>query len=317
MRAVIFGTGGLGAFFGGLLARAGRDVTFIARGSNLDALCSRGLTLKTLPTGEVQLDVRATDDPAKLGIVELVWCCVKAYDLEVAARQMVPLVGPETLILPIQNGVDAAERIAAQVGADHVLGGLCLGGATLEAPGVVAQKTTRLRLLIGELKGGTSPRIDALRRQLSAAGIDAEVSTDIRVALWEKFVGMCGTHSLTALMRLPVSALFTDPEASALVRGLMEEAEQVARETGVALPEGTARQAFESYRKRGMADPSAYASIYYDLVAGRRLEVEHTNGAVVRLGRRGGIATPLNFAVYAALRPWADGRPPGAPVPPP
>src|SRR5262249_27989427 len=158
----------------------------------------------------------------------------------------------------IQNGVDAAERLAAQIGADHVLGGLCLGGATLEAPGVVAQKTTRLRVLIGELDGGVSPRLDALGQKLSAAGLDAGGSLDIHVALWETFVGMCGTHSLTALMRLPVSALFTDPEASALVSGLMEEAEQVARGTGVALPEGMARQAFESYRKRGMADPSAY-----------------------------------------------------------
>jgi len=317
MRTAIFGTGGLGAFFGGVLAREGRDVTFIARGSNLDALCRQGLTLKTLPPAEVRLDVRATDDPAQLGVVDLVWCCVKAYDLEAAARQMAPLVGPQTLIVPIQNGVDAAERIAAQVGADHVLGGLCLGGATLEAPGVVAQKTTRVRLLIGELHGDISPRIDALGRELSGSGIDAEVSPNIRVMLWEKFVGMCGTHSLTALMRLPVSALFADPETSALVRGLMEEAEQVARATGVTLPEDTARQAFESYRKRGAADPSAYASIYHDLVAGRRLEVGHTNGAVVRLGRRGGIATPLNFAVYAALRPWEDGRPPGAPLPPP
>ena len=317
MRVAIFGTGGLGAFFGGFLARAGRDVTFIARGSNLDALCRRGLTLKTLPPAEIQLDVRATDDPTKLGVVDLVWCCVKAYDLEVAAREMAPLVGPQTLILPIQNGVDAAERIAAQIGADRVLGGLCLGGATLEAPGVVAQKTTRVRLLIGELNGDISPRIDALGRELSSAGIDAEVSSGIRVALWDKFVGMCGTHSLTALMRLPVSTLFADPEASALVRGLMEEAEQVARATGVVLPEDTARQAFESYRKRAAADPSAYASIYYDLVAGRRLEVEHTNGAVVRLGQRGGIATPLNFAVYAALRPWVDGRPPTAALPHP
>jgi 2-dehydropantoate 2-reductase len=138
------------------------------------------------------------------------------------------------------------------------------------------------------------------------------LSSAIRVMLWEKFVGVCGTHALAALMRLPVSALFADPEASALVRGLMEEAEQVGRASGLTLPEGTAGQAFESYRKRATADPSACPSIYYDLAAGRRLEVEHTNGAVVRFGRRDGVATPLNFAVYPALRPWADGRPPGA-----
>ena len=315
MRVAIFGTGGLGAFFGALLVRARRDVTFIARGSNLDAMRRRGLTLKTLPPAEVRLDVHATDNPAKVGIVDLVWCCVKAYDLDTAARQMAPLVGPQTLILPIQNGVDAAERIAGQLGQGQVLGGLCLGGATLEAPAVVAQKTTRVRVLIGELEGGTSTRADALVRELASAGVDAEASANIRVQLWEKFVGMCGTHSLTALMRLPVSRLFADSETSALVRGLMEEAEGVARAIGVVLPDGAARDAFESYRKRAAADPSAYASIYYDLVAGRRLEVEHTNGAIVRLGRKSGIATPLNFAVYAALKPWVDGRPPATAVP--
>lgn len=307
MRVAMLGSGGLGAFFGGLLARAGQDVTFIARGANLEALRRQGLVLKTLPPTEFQLTVRATSDPLEVGPVDLIWCCVKAYDVEAAARQMAPLMGPKTVILPVQNGVDAAERIAAHVDAGHVLGGLCLGGATLEAPGAVAQKTARVRVLIGELDGSTSPRIESLRRELAAAGIEAEARSDIRVAVWEKFLGVCGTHALTALMRLPVSALFADPEAGALVRGLMEEAERVARASGVALPAGAVDHVFEAYRTRAAMDPSVYASIYYDLVAGRRLEVEHTNGAVVGLGRRHGVATPLNFAVYASLRPWAVG----------
>jgi len=303
MRVAMFGSGGLGAFFGGLLARAGHDVAFIARGANLEALRQRGLTLKTLPPAEIRLPVHATSDPREIGPVDLIWCCVKTYDVQAAAKQMPCLIGPGTVILPVQNGVDAAEWIAAHVAAHRVLGGLCLGGATLEEAGVVAQKTSRVRILIGELDGSGSSRLDHLHQALTAAGIEVETPRDIRVALWEKFLGVCGTHSLTALMRLPVSALFEDPETSALVRGLAEETKQVAKAAGVPLTDGAVDNVLEDYRRRG----AVYASIYYDLLAGRRLEVDYTNGAVVRLGRRHGVATPLNFAVYAGLRPWRDG----------
>ena len=230
---------------------------------------------------------------------------MKTYDVEAAAKQMRCLMGPSTVILPIQNGVDVSEWIAAHVDAERVLGGLCLGGATLEEPGVVAQKTTRVRILIGELDGSRSSRVDHLRQALMEAGIDAETPRDIRVALWEKFLGVCGTHSLSALTRLPVSALFEDPETNALVRGLMLEALMVARTSGVPLRDEAVEEVFEDYRRRG----AVYASIYYDLLAGRRLEIEYTNGAVVRLGRRHGVATPFNFAVYAGLKPWKDGAP--------
>lgn len=305
MRVAILGSGGLGAFFGGLLARAGHDVAFIARGANLEALRQRGLTLKTLPSAEVRFPVRATNDPREIGPVDLVWCCVKAYDVDAAARQIPCLTGPKTVVLPIQNGVDAAEWIAPHVGADRVLGGLCLGGATLEEPGVVAQKTSRVRILIGELDGSQSQRTDRLREALAAAGIEVEAPRDIRVALWEKFLGVCGTHSLTALMRLPVAALFADPETSALVRGLTKEAEEVAKASGVPLPDDAVDEVLKDYQRRG----AVYASIYYDLLAGRRLELEYTNGAVVRLARRHRVETPLNFAVYAALKPWINGPP--------
>ena len=305
MRVAMLGSGGLGAFFGGLLARAGHDVSFIARGSNLEALRQRGLTLKTLPPAEIQLTVCATNDPREIGPVDLIWCCVKAYDVDSAARQMSSLMDSGTVVLPVQNGVDAADQIAAHVGADRVLGGLCLGGATLEEPGVVAQKTSRVRLLIGELDGSRSARTEHLRKSLAAAAIEVETPRDIRLALWEKFLGVCGTHSLTALMRLPVSALLADPETSALVRGLMEEAQRVANADGVPLPADAVDKVIGDYRSRG----AAYASIYYDLLAGRRLEIDYTNGAVVRLGRRHGVATPLNFTVYAELRPRMDGPP--------
>ncbi len=302
MKVAIMGSGGLGGFFGGLLARAGEDVTFIARGPNLAALRRAGLRL-VLASGDTHVSVRATDNPADVGAVDLVWCCVKTYDLEAAARAMVPLIGPATMVLPIQNCVDAAERLAAVVGPEAVLGGLCRGGATLEAPGVVVQKTGRVHVVFGERTGGASPRTGALLKTLTGAGLTATLHPDVRVAIWEKFLGVCGVHGLTALTRLPLGPLFATPATRELVRGLVVEAEAVARAAGIPLPPTAVDDVLRTYEERAVSDPDVSAAIYFDLVAGRRLELEDMNGAAVRLGRRHGVATPLNFAVYAALKP--------------
>lgn len=309
MRVAVMGSGGLGCFFGGLLARAGEDVTFIARGANFDAMRTKGLAVKLLPQGEFHLPVQAANHSAYVGAVDLVWCCVKTYDLESAARQLAPLIGPDTIILPIQNGVDAPDRIAAVVGPEYVIGGMCLGGATLEAPGVVSQKTARVEVLFGELGGGQSRRTEDLGDRLRKSGIDATVHTDIRTGIWEKFVGVCGTHALSALTRLPVAQLFAFAETRDLVRRVMKEVEAVARAAGVPLSEGCVDQVFRSYEARAIANPSVFASIYYDLERGTRLEIDDTNGAVVRIGHALGVPTPLNFAICASLKPYSGGRP--------
>ena len=207
MRVAVMGSGGLGGFLGGLLARAGEDVTLIARGMNLQALCAKGLTVKLLPEGDFHCAVRATDDPSEVGPVDLVWFCVKTFDLMTAARQAAPLIGPRTLILPIQNGVEAIEALAALFG-DRVLGCVSLAGATLVAPGIVAQKLPRVLVKIGERSGGSNERTESLRDTLLRAGIEAELSPDIQQEMWEKFVVVSVTLGLTALTRLPLGPLF-------------------------------------------------------------------------------------------------------------
>jgi 2-dehydropantoate 2-reductase len=311
MRVAVVGAGGVGGMLGALLARAGKDVTLIARGANLKTLRADGLTLKTLDDGDVHLEVRATDDPREVGPVDLVWFCVKTYDVEAAARQAAPLVGPGTLILTPQNGVEAADQVAAVLGGDHVLGCAAVAGGTLVAPGLVAQKLRRQHIKLGELSGGASRRADELRDFLRdgflRGGIETEVSSDIRREIWEKLVVTCVTLGLVSLTRLPVSWLYSRPRSAALVRGVMEEAAAVARSKGVALPRTRADELFEWLRKLAESNPFARGSMYFDLIEGRRLELEAINGAVSRMGRELGVPTPLNDVVYAALEPYADG----------
>jgi 2-dehydropantoate 2-reductase len=305
MRIAVVGAGGTGGFFGGLLARADEDVTFIARGAHLEAIRERGLTVKSRFVGDFTVKARATDDPAEVGPVDLVLFCVKAYDTESAATQMRPLVGPGTVVLPVQNGIDSAERIGRLVTSDAVIGGVAGASAVIEAPGVIDHRGGD-RIHFGELAGGTSPRTERLLPVVRKAGIKAELRPDIRVALWEKFVRICGLSGLTALTRLPLGPVLGCPETRELFRGTLREVEAVGRAEGVALPPDTVDTSIAFYAG---APPDVRGSLYYDLAAGRRLEVDTLNGTVVRLGRERGVPTPLNFAIYAALKPYAAGAP--------
>lgn len=306
MRVAMMGSGGLGGFFGGILARAGADVTFIARGANLETLRTVGVTVKLGTGDEFRVPVRATDRPDQVGPVDLVWFCVKAYDIDAAARQIMPLVGPDTMVLPVQNGVDAAERIAAVVGPRPVLGGMAPTGATLVAPGTVVQKDARTPMVFGEMGGGVTPRAERLLEALLAIGVEAELSPDIEAAIWQKFVAACGFIGLTTLTRLPIGPLVACSETRDLLRGVMKEVETVGQAEGKLRHAGAADRALT--RLEGTA-PSARGSMYFDLVAGRRLELEDLNGAAVRLGLEHDVPTPLNRAVYAAVKPYADGTP--------
>ncbi len=308
MRFVMMGSGGMGAYFGGLLVRAGHDVTFIARGANLEALQTRGLTVR--PGGEAfHVAVRATGDPAEAGPVDVVWLCVKTYDLDAAIHLIKPAVGPETMVLPVQNGVEAAERIGAVVGSEAVLGGVVDGGATLIEPGVVEQKMGRCALRFGELQGGPSARTERLLRVLQEADIEATLVPDVQVAIWDKFAFACMAVGLTALTRLPLGPMLAAPAMRELARGVLEEVEAVARAKGIRLPEGTSERLFQAGLSVATANPGSRGSMYFDLAAGRRLEVDAMNGAAVRIGRALGVPAPFNFAVYAALEPYADGAP--------
>jgi 2-dehydropantoate 2-reductase len=309
MRIAVMGAGGTGGFFGGLLARAGEQVTLIARGPHLEAIQRQGLTVRSRLAGEFTIPVAATDDPRQIGPVDLVLFCVKTYDTAVAAEQARPLVGPDTVVLPVQNGVDSAARLAQVVGSRPVIGGVAYVFSSIAAPGIIVQVAGPGRLLFGELTGERSARCARLLQTFKRAGIAAEQPSDIRVALWEKFVNICAASGVTALTRLPIGTILACPETGALFRGTMEEVEAVGRACGIALPGGIVDRWWNFFVD---LEPWARGSMAHDLAVGRRLELEALNGTVVRLGREHGIPTPLNFVIYAALKPYAD----GAPTPP-
>ncbi len=304
MRVTVMGSGGTGGYFGGLLARAGEDVTFVARGAHLEAMRKSGLTVRSRLAGDFSVTARATDDPAESGPADLVLFCVKAYDTESAAERLRPAVGPDTVILPVQNGIDSAERIGRIVGDAHVIGGLAGVSSVVAAPGVIEHRAGPDLIQLGELDGRASTRTERVAEALRKAGLKAQVRLDIRVGLWEKFVLICGLSGLTALTRLPLGAVLACPETRTLFRQAMEETQAVGQATGVPVPSDHAGKMMKFFEG---SDPAIRGSLYYDLAAGRRLEIETLNGTVVRLGQERGVPTPANFAIYAALKPHAGG----------
>lgn len=307
MRIAVIGVGGTGGYFGGLLARAGEDVTFVARGAQLEALRTRGLTLESRLTGTFTVAVQATDVPNEIGAADLILFCVKTYDTDAAAQSIRPLIRPYTMLLSLQNGIDNEERIAWVTGHSSGLGAAAYVVSAIKAPGVVAQTAGPGKIVLGELSGGTSERTDRLHDTLRGAEIAAEVHPNIRVVLWQKFLFICAFSGVTAVTRLPIGTILADPVTHALFRGTSEEVEAVARASGIDLPADCVEQAIT---QAAAVEPWGRGSLYGDLAGGRRLELESLNGEVVRLGREHGIETPLNFAIYAALRPYVDGAPP-------
>ena len=303
MRFAIMGTGSVGGFFGGCLARGGADVTFIARGDNLRALREQGLHVHSAAMGDFHLPtVLATDDPGAVGPVDVVLMCSKGYDLETGARQMQPLVGRETVVIPVLNGVDIAERVGAVVGMEHLMGGLVRVSAKLERPGVVRHISWGV-LLFGELEGGISPRGERILAALRAAETQAELLPDIRRELWSKFVQNATGAVCTVMRRSPYDVV-RDPETRALAIACLRETEAVARALGVPLEADIC----ETVMTRADAiPPEMKPSMLLDLERGRRLELENVTGVVVRLGQDLGVATPVNRFVYAALKLHANG----------
>ena len=306
MRVAVVGAGGLGGYFGGLLARGGAKVTLVARKAHLRAVRERGLTLKSQLFGEFTVRTEATDDPDAVGAVDLVLFCVKAYDLEEAARQCRGLVRPGTAVIPVQNGIDVVAQLEGIFGEGRILGGLTYVAGQIEAPGVVVQRGTANALIFGQLEGGVSSRVEGIRDFFQAHGMPAELRDDIRLKLWEKFTVICATGGVLAAARLPFGGVFACAETGALMRGVMMEVAALARASGVEMEEGTAGQLFDFLQEK--MDPEAKSSQLADLEGGRRLELESLNGAAVRLGEKLGVPTPLNRTLYAVLKPYVEGR---------
>lgn len=306
MKMAVMGAGALGCYFGGRIAAAGGDIAFIARGAHLDAMRRDGIRIES-PLGDTHIEtVTASDDPAEIGPVDCVFFLVKLFDIEAAARQMTPLIGPGTMVVTFQNGVEGAARIGAIAGAERVLDGIAYIPAHISAPGTVHHGGTLARLLFGEADGRPSARTDALLDIMKTAGIDAEIVSDIRARKWQKFVMLSALSATTALTRLPIGPILADPEGAKLFRAALDETVAVGRAECSDLPADAADQALEI--ARGFA-PDVRASMAEDLNRGKRIELLDLSGAVVRLGEKHGIDTPTHRVVLRALHPFVGGAP--------
>ena len=298
MRIAVFGTGAVGGYFGGRLAQAGEDVVFIARGEQLRALRERGLRVDSLKGDFGVRPVQATDDPSGVGTVDAVLVGVKAWQVPEAARAMGPLVGPETFVVPLQNGVEAPNQLAAVLGAGHVLGGLCRIVSQIVEPGHVHHAGLDPYVAFGELDNRTSERAERLRAAFEQAGVTAEIPPDVQVAMWEKFLFIASFSGIGAVTRAPAGVLRSLPETRDMLEQAMSEVLAVAHARGVALPEESIP------RTMGLIDglpPGGTASMQRDVMEGRPSELESQNGAVVRLGQEAGVATPLHAFIYHSL----------------
>jgi 2-dehydropantoate 2-reductase len=300
MKIAIMGTGGVGGYYGGLLAQQGHDVTFIARGAHLKAIQENGLQVKSIH-GDFQANpAQATDNPTQIGPVDLVVFCTKTYSIDEAARQIKPLVASETTVLPLQNGIDAAERIGAILGMEHLIGGVTWISSAVEAPGVINQVSQFRRVVMGELDGRVTARAQAAHKAFEETGITAELSENISKILWTKFVFISTACSLGSLTRLPMGEYRSIPETRIMMTSLMREVETVARAQGVEMDEDVVQKSLDFIDN---AAPTIKASMQLDVAAGRRSELEAMIGVIGRKGRELGVPTPVADMVYAALLP--------------
>jgi len=300
MRIAVYGAGGVGGYFGGRLARAGADVRFIARGAHLWALREQGLRVRSV-TGDFEVRVPATDDPAEIGSCDFVLFCVKSFDTAAAAARLGPLVGEDTAVVSLQNGVENEETLARAVGEDHVMGGAAFIFAEIAEPGVIRHTGGPASITFGELDGRASERAQRLLACCEQAGFGAELSADIKTVLWAKLAFICAQAGMTAAVRLPIGEIRGAAAAWAAFGRLVAEVCAVAEAEGHPVPSAARERALAL----AQAMPGSFSSLYDDLVAGHRMELEALHGFVVRRAARHGLAVPMSEAVYAILQPWA------------
>ena len=303
MRIAVMGSGGLGGYFGARQAAGGAEVHFIARGQHLQAMRNDGLRIEG-PTALHLARVSATDDPAEVGVVDVVMLCVKLWDTEAALQQLRPLVGPGTSIISFQNGVLKDRTLRAAYDASQIMGGVGYVATTIDRPGVIRQTGPMQRLLFGEFDGSRSPRGQALLAACLAGGINAELSDNILREIWQKYVFLVGLSGTTTTMRKPIGPIRGHPQTRAFLLDVMREVVAVGRAQGVDLAENYAELRLQ------LADdvaPDMTSSMHHDLERGNRLELRWLAGGVVELGQALGIATPLNRAIADILALHAGG----------
>ena len=308
MRFAVIGAGAVGGYYGAMLARQGHDVSFVARGAHRDAIRANGLRVVG-PLGDFTVMTPAESDPARVGPVDVVIHSVKTYDNATAIPLIAPLLKPDTAVLTLQNGVDSAEEIAAVAGERATLGGSTYIATALEGPGLIRQTGTHRRIVFGEYfnpPAEITPRVRALAEAMTAADIQVEAVPDSRHTVWEKFTYLAPFAAFTGAARLPIGPLWSDDYIRQMFLDAVVEVANVARAHGVKLPADHRDRVFEYAIK---LPPTTRSSLLIDLQQGKRIEVEALQGSVVRRGARVGVPTPIMAALYAVLKPHADGPP--------
>lgn len=301
MRLAIFGTGGVGGYLGARLAEAGQDVALIARGAHLAAIREHGLRVESI-AGDVTVRPEvATDDPSTVGPVDAVVVATKTWQLPEAARSMPSLIGTETMVVPVLNGVEAADVLAQAVGREHVIGGLCGMISFVAGPGHIRHEGAEPWITFGELDRRVTDRVRRLDEVLrTCRGLRVEIAEDIHVALWEKFMFITATGGVGAVTRVPMGQFRAVPPTRALLEEAMREVQAVAQAKGIDVTDQAVRgrMAFID-----TLEPHGTSSMQRDVMEGRPSELEAWNGAVVRLGREAGVETPVHAFLHAALLP--------------
>ncbi len=300
MKFAIMAAGGLGGYYGALLAKDGHDVTFIARGAHLKAIRENGLTIKSTHGDLTIKPAKATDHPAEVGAVDWILFGVKTYDTEAAAQAMRPMIGAQTAVVTFQNGVDAPDQIGAIVGREHVLVAPTQIVSNITAPGVIEQKSAFRMTTVGEVGGqGLTPRVEQLVAAFKRTGVDVSAAPDGRVPLWHKFVFIASTSGLASLARTAPYDLFQLSEARTTLRAAMQEVDAVGRAQGIAMDADIVER---QYQFTLNLKPGAKPSMLLDVEQGKRLEIDALSGAVVRLGAAKNIPTPVHQTIYVALK---------------
>jgi 2-dehydropantoate 2-reductase len=305
MRIAIVGSGGVGGYFGGRIAAAGGDVdvSFIARGAHLQALREHGLAIES-PLGNIHLPrVNATDDTASIGAVDYVFFTVKLYDTAGAIAMLEPLLGPETIVIPFQNGVDSIDMLTNAIGAARVAGGTTYVSAVIDRPGVI-RHTAMNTLVFGPLDASQQTRLERLRDVVRAAGAEVVLSERIRVDIWTKFARLTVFSGMTSIARCPIGPVMADADLFAMVESALRESIAVARARTIDLPAGTFDDIIAAHRA---LPASTKSSMLEDLERGRPLELPWLSGAVVRMGEESGVPTPTHRLITALLRPHVNG----------
>lgn len=300
MRIAVFGAGGVGGYFGGRLAQAGEDVVFIARGDHLKAMLTHGLRVDSVKGDFVLKPVKATDDPVQAGIVDVILVGVKAWQVTNAAEAMRPMVGPETFVLPLQNGLEAPTQLAAVLGDQHVLGGLCGLSTFIVGPGHIRHAGAEPFVRFGELDNRPSDRVKRLQKVFKRAGVIAKIPQDIQVALWMKFLFITAWGGVGAVTRTPLGVWRSLPETRQMAESALQEITIVAQARDIALPENAMPMTMNIYDS---LPPDITSSMQRDIAEGRPSELDAQIGAVVRFGKEANVATPLHCLIYNSLLP--------------